>query len=739
MTNLKHYFIISFLCLWGIATAQETYLYPSERDKPSTKDAHLFILSGQSNMTGLRPEVSFTREITNQFGRESVIIVKDAKGAQSIQRWYKDWKSVEGVPSKFKGDLYDRLLTNVNNAIKGRKIKTITFVWMQGEQDAAVNQVGVYKASLEGLMTQLENDLGRKDINLVIGRLSDYSLASGKHPQWQDMRDLQQAFAEENPRAAWVNTDDLNNRLDPKTDQPFDDVHYTASGYVILGQRFAQKSIQLIHKHSKDLGAIWCIGDEMMLGNAESTPRAALYKALKASGYTFSFTGHQNSSSQGLPQDDESYQFHSAVSGKYIGGSSKRGVLEDLGAIWNQGRLKDHKPQTIFITLGSNDIGNGHDLNTAPERLKKLIEKIYTLRFVGNPTILVSSIPPNKSDEAHRTNVMLYNTAISSMVNELRSKGKNIGFVDQYTVLEDKFKKTMQKDMIHPTALGNEKMAQQWVQGVTDYKKSIDISTSVEKAVSLYPGSKSKFKGFDVYEFRLKGRVGVKIVAPEKPAKGKPWLWRSLFWEAIHRFNEADLQLVKEGYHVVIVHGDVAGHPSGNYNIDVAYDYLTKNYGFSKKCSMASMSRGNLSLFRWANANPYKVESIYVDNGVCNLRSWPAGNRVPGNENVTTNGDPASWGYFKMKFKYATDEEALNSKQSPIDLLEPLAKAGVPILTVCGSGDNAVPYEENDAILEERYKKLGGDIKVIIENKGHSHGMVDPTPVLEFIRKHTNK
>ena len=35
------------------------------------------------------------------------------------------------------------------------------------------------------------------------------------------------------------------------------------------------------------------------------------------------------------------------------------------------------------------------------------------------------------------------------------------------------------------------------------------------------------------------------------------------------------------------------------------------------------------------------------------------------------------------------------------------------------------------------YKALGGDIRVIVENKGHSHGMKDPTPVLKFIRKHT--
>jgi hypothetical protein len=43
----------------------------------------------------------------------------------------------------------------------------------------------------------------------------------------------------------------------------------------------------------------------------------------------------------------------------------------------------------------------------------------------------------------------------------------------------------------------------------------------------------------------------------------------------------------------------------------------------------------------------------------------------------------------------------------------------VLILMVCGSKGPAVPYEENDAILEERYKKLGGSI----EDKGHTHGI----------------
>lgn len=255
---------------------------------------------------------------------------------------------------------------------------------------------------------------------------------------------------------------------------------------------------------------------------------------------------------------------------------------------------------------------------------------------------------------------------------------------------------------------------------------------------NAFPGVKSDFRGYDRYD-KIKTKGGhFSIICPKEPAPGNPWLWRSLFWEAIKQFSNTDLKLVEEGYFVVLAHGNVAGHPSGNANIDGAYDLLTQEYDFAKTCSMASMSRGTLSLFRWATENPEKVNSIYVDNGVCNLLSWPAGKLVPGNNSIAS-GAPASWEGFKKKFGYATDEEALKTKESPIDLLEPLAKAKVPILMVCGNKDKTVPYEENDAIMEERYKALDGDITVIVEDKGHSHGMKDPTPVLEFVRKYSTK
>jgi len=252
---------------------------------------------------------------------------------------------------------------------------------------------------------------------------------------------------------------------------------------------------------------------------------------------------------------------------------------------------------------------------------------------------------------------------------------------------------------------------------------------------NAFPGEKTDFKGFDLYKVKTaKGYVSV--VCPKKSAPGKPWLWRSMFWKAVPNFHKTDLTLVEQGYHVVIAPGHVYGHPKGNAGIDAAYELLTTEYGFAQKCSMASMSRETNALFRWATTHPERVESIYVDNGVLNLRSWPGGAQVPGS-NSKFKGHLPSWEGLKKAYGFTSDEDALAAKISPIDLLEPLAKAGVPILTVCGSKDDCCIYEEHDAILEERYNALGGDITVIVENKGHSHGMKDPTPVLDFIKKHT--
>ena len=84
-----------------------------------------------------------------------------------------------------------------------------------------------------------------------------------------------------------------------------------------------------------------------------------------------------------------------------------------------------------------------------------------------------------------------------------------------------------------------------------------------------------------------------------------------------------------------------------------------------------------------------------------------------------------------------TQDEALKFKGNPIDGLAPLAKAGVPLIHVVGDADVVVPVVENTSILESRYQKLGGAIKVIHkEGIGHHpHSLADPAPLVDYILK----
>ncbi len=149
---------------------------------PKQEGKHVFILSGQSNMEGLKPEESFTPAIEAKFGAENIILVKDAQGGKPIRRWYRDWKSLEGETPKAQPDLYESLMAKVYPAIENEIIATVTFIWMQGESDAKEKHGEVYEVSLLGLLNQLSNDLKRKDLNFIIGRLSDYDMSNEKYP-----------------------------------------------------------------------------------------------------------------------------------------------------------------------------------------------------------------------------------------------------------------------------------------------------------------------------------------------------------------------------------------------------------------------------------------------------------------------------------------------------------------------------------------------------------------------------
>ena len=53
-------------------------------------------------------------------------------------------------------------------------------------------------------------------------------------------------MAEKNPNCVWVDADDLNDGKNRRGATIKNDLHYSADGYVKLGQRFADQAVRLI-------------------------------------------------------------------------------------------------------------------------------------------------------------------------------------------------------------------------------------------------------------------------------------------------------------------------------------------------------------------------------------------------------------------------------------------------------------------------------------------------------------
>lgn len=257
--------------------------------------------------------------------------------------------------------------------------------------------------------------------------------------------------------------------------------------------------------------------------------------------------------------------------------------------------------------------------------------------------------------------------------------------------------------------------------------RSEQTKTDVVGTDAPFPGKKGNFHGFDQYDFALEGG-GCRVVVPKTVADGKPWIWRAQFWG--HQ-PQLDIALLKKGYHVAYAEvGNSFGSPSAIARWDELYAYLRFEHLFADRVVLEGMSRGGLLIYNWASRNPEKVACIYGDNPVCDFKSWPAGKGEG-------KGSPRDWARC-LEFYGFTEAEALAYTGNPIDQLKPIAEAGIALIHVVGDADQVVPVAENTAILEKRYKALGGEIQVI-HKAGlghHPHCLKDPTPLVEFILRH---
>ncbi|MEZ6057992.1 MAG: alpha/beta hydrolase [Planctomycetaceae bacterium] len=249
------------------------------------------------------------------------------------------------------------------------------------------------------------------------------------------------------------------------------------------------------------------------------------------------------------------------------------------------------------------------------------------------------------------------------------------------------------------------------------------------QGAETFPGTATEWHGFPKYVFKIKERE-VTVVTPKQVAEGRPWVWHGEFFG--HK-PAPDIALLEQGYHIVYLRvPDMLGSPNAVGHWNDCYAELTKTYGLAEKVALVGLSRGGLYCYNWAIANPKRVACLYGDAPVCDFKSWPGG-RGKGK------GSPRDWALVLKEWKFPDDAAAMAYTGNPVDNLKPLADAKVPLLHVFGDADDVVPWEENTGLIADRYQALGGSIE-LIRKPGvghHPHGLEDSTPIVEFIKKHS--
>ncbi len=207
----------------------------------------------------------------------------------------------------------------------------------------------------------------------------------------------------------------------------------------------------------------------------------------------------------------------------------------------------------------------------------------------------------------------------------------------------------------------------------------------------------------------LIGKHEAFVIAPPAadPKLPVPWVWYAPTLPGLPGTAEKWMfeQFLAAGIAIAgIDAGESYGSPRGNAVFTSLYRELTEKRGFAKKPVFLGRSRGGLMALSWAAENAGSVGGFAGIYPVCDLASYPGISKACGAFDLTA--------------------DALQSRLkefNPVERLESIAKAGVPLFAIHGDSDRLVPLDANSGEVQKRYLKLGGAMQLIVpKNQGHN-------------------
>ncbi len=388
---------------------------------------------------------------------------------------------------------------------------------------------------------------------------------------------------------------------------------------------------------------------------------------------------------------------------------------------WNEEawvQAKAFLPNVVIIKLGTNDT-KPQNWKYAADFYPDFRDMVKVLKALpSHPVIYLCKPVPAFGNRWGINDSIIVHGVIPDVEN--LAKAENLSVIDLYSALSGKG--DLFPDQIHPNSEGAGLMAKAIYEQLTGHPGKL--------VAAQYPGVKSDWHGFTRYDFQL-DRRDAHIIIPDKAAPGKPWVWRARFPEWHYQMDSI---LLRKGFHIAYINTDgMFGAPKAMDVWNGFYNYLTGQYNLNKKVALEGVSRGGLFVFNFAKKWPERVSCVYAEAPVCDIKSWPGGKG-------SGEGDPASWKQLQEIYGFKTEQEAMEYADNPLQNLDKLAAAKVPLYFSIGLHDSIVPPEENTCKLVNSYIRLGGPATVYPNTvgkqslKGHHFPIENLKAGTDFIR-----
>ena len=190
-----------------------------------TGDARTF--AGADN-AGVGPGLSFAETLATRDAKVQIGLIPCAVGGSSINLWQKGAKLYEAAMRRAKLAL--QTAAPVKARIRG-------VLWLQGEADATDKGMVAHEVKLLKLVDDLRADLGTPDLPFMACTIGEMRPDTEGHRK-AGMNKLLLSLPSKRPHTACVDARDLKGHIG-------DGVHFDAASQTEIGQRFAEKFLQL--------------------------------------------------------------------------------------------------------------------------------------------------------------------------------------------------------------------------------------------------------------------------------------------------------------------------------------------------------------------------------------------------------------------------------------------------------------------------------------------------------------